>query len=465
MRAELATRKHRDHVVTAVGEFLAAIACLPASHTRLRDAALLPLLPTWLDADRPGPFLEAAWRLSATEAVAKGMHTEAYFEALLKIVAGASTPQGARRIALLTVCNIFGADSDHVRAEELLQMQSLPVMLSSMLAASLGPADLGVAARAFPSGSGGAGRTSDSGGAAPGAASATGRTVRMVVSGPSSSSAVPGPGEQGGGAAAGAGAGPGGDALQQRLNHASTMPHARFQGGSFTEEPLPGNKSALRGASAAPGGQTGTMSLTAPGSSLELLGRNSAKSGATAAAAATGPADMAPLPLELVLHSIACAASNVILARQLATPTSPAFVVPRLLDALVSVQQHYQAGALSRALWVARAVAAAQALLRLASHRDLQPVLQSANAGAVLRSLSGGSDDPRVTEAVRCTLLHLGQVGAGSRVALAAFQALYGGGGAGAAGGEQHVERFTLTSESSEGRCACVGHGAYAELL
>lgn len=460
MRAELATRKHRDHLVTAVGEFLAAIACLPTSHTRLRDAALLPLLPTWLDADRPGPFLEAAWRLSTTEAVAKGMHTEAYFEALLKIVAGASTPQGARRIALLTMCNIFGADSDHVRAEELLQMQSLPVMLSSMLSASLGPADLGAAARAFPSGSGSGGRTSDTGGPAPGAASATGRTVRMVVSGPSSSST----GEQGGaGAAAGAEAGPGGDALQQRLNHASTMPRARVQGSSFTEEPQPGAKAALRGASAAPGGQTGTMSLTAPGSSLELLGRSSAKS--RAAATATGPADMAPLPLELVLHSIACAASNVILARQLATPTSPAFVVPRLLDALVTVQQHYQAGALSRALWVARAVAAAQALLRLASHRDVQPVLQAANAGAVLRSLSGGSDDPRVTEAVRCTLLHLGQVGAGSRVALAAFQALYGGGGGGAAGGEQHVERFTLTSESSEGRCVCVGRDAFSDFF
>ncbi|KXZ42653.1 hypothetical protein GPECTOR_127g531 [Gonium pectorale] len=336
MRGELAARRQPDDVTAAIGDFLAAVAACPASHLRLLDASLLPLLPAWMappgaaSAAAAGPsgggFVEAAYFLSLSEVAAGSMRTDAFFEGLMRAVA-------------------------HPAALGALQQQA-----------------------AAGGGSGGGGAQSQSA-----------------------------PGE---GAAANGG--------------------ALANGGA---KPLPAAGSLS--ASGAPPGAAASPRLSGPGDGGTVH-------------------DFTSIPLESVLHSIKCLATSPNMGRRLATPGTPSYVVLRILDVIVSSQQHHAAGTIGRAAWLARATAATQTLLRLASCGEVLPALRAAGAISALRVLALEAEDPRVTEPARAALLHLGDgghVGCTSRAAVAAFRTMYGEGDVALAGLEPEFDGRTLSSD------------------
>ncbi|GIL95002.1 hypothetical protein Vretimale_1115 [Volvox reticuliferus] len=468
MRGELATRCHKldEPLVQAIGDFLAAVAACPAHHIMLRDASLLPLLPTLLESaavaavtaaatgsgsgsgsGSGAAFLDVVYNLSTCDAVAPSMRTESYFEALVGMLSAVPAMSPSRRTTLLALCNVFGADADNVRAEEVLRVNGAPPLLTALLVAALGPADVGAAARATgaapapavgAAGGGGGGLQRRSGGLngnRDGAAAATtaGRLMRVSDGGRLTSARASNNG--------------GGGATALDATVAMTIPGHERQNETTTVawqvRTMPAESlSAAAAAGSRKGAGTGyaLTSITAPGfgggggSGGGGGGRTPQPSTDRNAASAAGP----PIPLEAVLHSLKCMAANPMLARKLAKPGSPAYVLPSLLDAVVSSLQHHATGDITRDVWAARAAAGAQTLLRLASCAELVPALRAAGAAAVLRLLALEADDPRVGEAACGALLYMGDtglVGYTSRLAVAAFRALYRNGAA--AGGSE----------------------------
>ncbi|GIL63475.1 hypothetical protein Vafri_17524, partial [Volvox africanus] len=465
MRAELMARNHKldDPLVQAIGDFLAAAAACPAHHVLLRDASLLPTLQILLESatvaavaattgsSSGAAFLDIVYNLSTSDAVAPSMRTESYFEALVGLLSVIPAMSPSRRTTLLTLCNVFGADADNVRAEEVLRGNGVPPLLTALLVAALGPADVGAAARATGAapapaagvaGGGGLQRRSgvlNGNGNGAAAVATAGRFMRVSDGGRLTSGSVSNNGA--------------GSAAAAALDAAAAMTVPGHDRQNETK-PAPWQVRTMPVDSlsaAAAGSRKGTdtayalTSITAPG-----FGGGSGGGGGTlqqstdrSAASEAGP----PVPLAAVLYSLKCMAANPMLARKLAKPGSPAYVLPSLLDALVSSHQHHAAGDITPEAWAVRAAAGAQTLLRLASCAELVPALRAAGAAAVLRLLALEADDPRVGEAACGALLYMGDtglVGYTSRPAVAAFRALYRTGGAAGGSEPELVNRFQV---------------------
>lgn len=435
MRGELSARRHRpdDPLLSAIADFLAAAAACPAHHLHLRDASLLPLLPGLLEAgfgiggscggSTATAFLDVVYHLSTSDAVAPSLRTELFYEALVGVLSVSPALSATRRTALLTICNVFGSDADNVRAEEVLRVNGAPPMLTTLLAAALGPTDVGVASRVTgvaPSptvgGGGGlqrrSGGVSGNGGGGSVVTTAAARGMRISDGDVRVRGSMSNTGDGGGGVDSVVGW------------HTRTLPNNSLSitlGTAGSRKSL-GNGYAL-------------TSITVPGFSGGGArvggGRGGGGDRRTSQASSDGavPTEAAPpVAMEAVLHSLKCMAANPMLARKLAKPGSPAYVVPSLLDAVVTSLQYAAAGSITRPVAEVRAAAGAQTLLRMASCAELVPALRAAGCVAVLRMLAVDAEDPRIGEAACCALLHMGEtglVGYTSRPAAAAFRALY----------------------------------------
>ncbi len=114
-----------------MGVLLATLAASSTNHTRLRDAGIASLLPTWLDPG-PGPhnvgggetespvaaFAAVALQLSLNEAIAPALRTDDLFDSLAGLASHAVAGPATRRRALVALVCVFGTDTEHPRAEE-----------------------------------------------------------------------------------------------------------------------------------------------------------------------------------------------------------------------------------------------------------------------------------------------------------------------------------------------------------